>query len=516
MTGVMIDSARVLSSEGYFRVAARSAAMTVFGDYNRELYEQYGFFAYGGYDGIGADDLNMDFLALLEKNLAAAPEGQERFFADLYRFSEVASGVAMTGTLMEKKIFYDQVKGFLKRQAVKKVFEKTTKKVPENTSSAKDKLAITKDYEDGKYDDLKEETGGDESADSSISGESEESETAKDTAGGNPLSVFSEMMGNGILGLVCEESEVSKQEIPKREATEEKPDDGKEEEEPETGKGAADYLTELMENEDMENLDTLRAYDSGSAGSSAGAEKTELFLYALEQFADYTKSLEKTTKYGIEYLVAGKEKENLNLSYVVNRLLAIRLLVNMAYVMSSPVLQEKSLATATALVGYTGLPPVIAAVQYTILMILSFEESCIDVTALLEGREVPLFKNASNFKMKYEEICICTRELFKKKAAAYPEAKKFSTSGINYQEYLYLFFLLQKEENLRIRTGDLIQYDLRERFNQTFTIHTCICSADYQMEYTNASLFASLPFLSGENWSFRKRSQEVFYEYKSK
>lgn len=516
MTGVMIDSARVLSSDGYFRVAARSAAMTVFGDYNRELYEQYGFFVYGGYDGIGADDLNADFLTLLEKNLAAAPEGQERIYADLYRFSEVASEVVMTGTLMEKKIFYDQVKGFLKRQAVKKVLGQTTKKVPENTSTAKDKLAIAKDYEDGKYDDLKEETGGNESADGTSPGESEGEGTAQDTAGGNPLTVFSEMMGNGILSLVCEENEVSKQEIPKREATEESFDDGKDEEVPVTGKGAADYLTELMGNDDMENLDTLHEYDSESMGSGIGAEKTELFLYALEQFADYTKPLEKTTKYGIEYLVAGKEKENLNLSYVVNRLLAIRLLVNMAYVMSSPVLQEKSLATATALAGFTALPPVIAAVQYAILMILSFEESCIDVTALLEGREVPLFKNASNFKMKYEEICICTRELFKKKAAACPKAEKFSTSGINYQEYLYLFFLLQKEENLRSRAGDLIQYDLRERYNQTFTIHTCICSADYQMEYRNASLFVSLPFLAGKNWSFRQRSQEVFYEYKSK
>lgn len=516
MTGVMIDSARVLSSDGYVRVAAHSAAMTVFGNYNKELYEQYGFFAYGGYDGIGAEDLNMDFLEVLEKNLAAAPEGKERFYADLYRFSGICSEVAESGTLMEKKIFHDQVKGFLKRQAVKKVFDQTAGKLTGDASAAKEKLDITKDYESGKYDELKEadnETDGTGGSDS-VQEKVETDSTEQDVAGGNPLSVFSEMMGNGILSLVCDESHISELEIPKREAGGKSDEENTEEFTVDGKKGAADYLSELMENEPEESFQDSVEQNS-STGTSVG-EKTELFLYALEQISDYTNPLDKTAKYGLEYLVAGKEKENQNLSYVVNRLLAMRILVNMAYVLSSPVLQEKSLATATTLAGFTGLPPVVSAVQYTILMILCFEEACIDVTALLEGREVPITKNATNFKMKYEEICICTRALFQKKAASYPKAKKISTSGISYQEYLYILFVLQKEKVLRNRMGDLIQYDLRERYNQTFTIHTCICASRYQMDYCNGGLFSSLPFLSNENWKFGMRRQEVFYEYKSK
>lgn len=522
MTGVMLDSARVLASDGYFRVASRSAAMTVFGNYNKELYEQYGFFAYGGYDGIDAEDLNMEFLEILEKNLAAAPEGQERFYGDLYRFSEVASEVMETGTLMEKKVFYEQVRGFLKRQAVKKVFGKTTEKIPENTTSAKEKLEITKDYEHGKYDELKEDGSGENAESTDAAGEESSAEsttesTVPDTAGGNPLSVFSEMMGNGILSLVCDETNISELEIPKREESGQDLE-GKKQETTAEGeeRGAADYLSELMEQDSTDHIHKMQELKNESTGGTGMSEKTELFLYALEQLSDYTKPLDKTAKYGLEYLIAGKEKENRNLSYVVNRILAMRLVLNLAYVISSPELQEKSLATATVLAGFTGLPPVISAVQYTILMILAFEESCVDVTALLEGRAVPVLKNATNFKMKYEEICICSRALFQKKASSYPAAKKINTSGIGYHEYLYLLFLLQKEEVLRSRTGDLIQFDLRTRYNQTFTIHTCICSAYYKLEYQNGALFSSLPFLSGDNWSFGRKNQEVFYEYKSK
>ena len=61
LIGVAFENARVLSSAGYIRTAAHSAAMTVFGAYNRELYQDYGFFAYGGSDGKGADDLAKEF-----------------------------------------------------------------------------------------------------------------------------------------------------------------------------------------------------------------------------------------------------------------------------------------------------------------------------------------------------------------------------------------------------------------------------------------------------------------------
>ncbi|MBR1742160.1 MAG: hypothetical protein IJ733_09910 [Lachnospiraceae bacterium] len=543
MVGVMFESARVLSSEGYFRVAARSAAMTAFGDFNRELFQEYGLFAYGGYDGIGVENLNAEFLELLKKNLSAAPEGRERSYSDLYRFSEVESEIVDAKNLMEKEIFHGQIKGFLKRQAVERVTERVTDSLSENTGfSVKEKLAITRDYENGKYD-VVDTDEGKETDDGGKGGQTTEAKTEeedrkskekeekrdtdaqlkKDAAGGNPLTVFSEFTGNGVLSLVCDEKDISKQEIPIREAVEQEEypmqdsalegsgKKSKSEKPPEKEMGAADVLEELMEEGNAEEKEVTKSENI----LSAAAEQSEFFLYASRQFADYTKSLEKTVKYGMEYLVAGKGKENLNLSYVVNRLLAIRLLLNMGYAVTDPVFQEKSLATASILAGFTGLPPVISAVQYTILMILSFEEACIDVTALLEGKEVPVVKNAGNFQMKYEEICICTKELFERKAQFFPKAKKWSASGASYQSYLYMLFLSGREETVRNRMGDLIQYDLRERYNQTFTIDACICTSTCRTEYCIPYLFSSLPFLSGSERRTGKRTQEVTYGYKS-
>ena len=62
----VIENIRVLSSDAYVSVAADSAAETVMGDYNRELYEQYKLFGYGGYNGMGEMDINEEFMEILK------------------------------------------------------------------------------------------------------------------------------------------------------------------------------------------------------------------------------------------------------------------------------------------------------------------------------------------------------------------------------------------------------------------------------------------------------------------
>ena len=46
---VTIENVRFLTGESYARLSAKGALYAVFGEYNRELYEDYGLFGYGGY-----------------------------------------------------------------------------------------------------------------------------------------------------------------------------------------------------------------------------------------------------------------------------------------------------------------------------------------------------------------------------------------------------------------------------------------------------------------------------------
>lgn len=499
LTGVAFENVRVLSSQGYMRTAAYAAAMTVFGNYNKELYEQYGLFAYGGYGGKGEDSLARDFNGTVLQNIQAAPENAKVSYGNLYRIGSVESYVEDTGYLTNREIFDGQVKACLEEEAVRELKEKLKGKIsgdPEG-SGLEEKLALAKEYEKGEFDGQQETGAGQETAGA-------EAGTGEDLAGGNPLEIFTDMVRDGVLNLVCDAKRLSDGIV---EGLEEIGDDAGSKE-GSRDKCAADYLEEMLGGAELPADKNIL---------ESGIQKLAYIAYAEKQFSSYVADKGRTTKYGMEYLAGGKKEEKDNLSYIVNRLLGIRAMINFACIVSNAALQEKSLATATVLAGFTGMPPVIKAVQYVILLIFAFEEACVDVTALLDGRSIPFLKTAKNIKMAYEEICIASKGLFASKAGTYP-VNGAPSANITYQQYLYLFLLLISEENLRNRSCDLIQYDLREKYNQTFCLSDCICTCQYHIDYTVPFLFENLPFLenAGEEGQGNSRSLEVNYGYKSR
>ena len=512
LLGVVFENVRVMSSEGYVRAAAHSAAMTAFGDYNRELYQEYGLFAYGGFDGIDVDTLERELLQCLEENVQSMPTKADKSYSDLYRLRDLNYTAETIKRLTDSAVFQKQVKGFLKKNGMKDMTQTVLNKMTNQTAndSVSDRLAMAEDFEKGKYHhpdtekDVQKESGERKTV--------PEETLEKDSAGGNPLTVFSEMIKSGVLSLVCDSSRLSEGvvepcQLPKT--------DGDIQDNPQTNQqadqsaeGTAGYLKRIIDNPyDAEDVSRMEK----------GAEKIALLCYANQQFSYYGKQTNRTTKYGLEYLLTGKQKEKDALSAVVNRLLGIRTLLNFAYTASDTALQSKSLATATAIAGFTGLPPVITAVQYTILLILSFQEACVDITALLDGRSVPLVKTAVNFKMEYEKICLADKSLFAAKAKQYHKSdKNNSLTDISYQQYLWFFLLLSSKNTIRERIFDLIQYDLRERYNQSFCIGDCICGGRYCVSYHIPNLFERLPLISvAAQWNTGTRSLEVSYGYKS-
>ncbi|MCD7826156.1 MAG: DUF5702 domain-containing protein [Clostridiaceae bacterium] len=517
LIGVAWEHVRIVSAAGYLQTAAAQAAMVTFGDYNKELYEEYGLFAYGGYDGIGTAELTQQFLDTLQENIKAVPDNSLKQYIDLYRFYEVDASVSQTKCLTDREEFCRQVSAFLKAGAVKNLTEGLLEQVSGTgqTSVADENLSIARDYEEGKYDsdgELSAEnsadtTEGQEAVSQKPSDEELQESLKEDAAGGNPLDFFSDLMRDGILNLVCDAESLSEETIEPLENAQTQENQNEEEEQTSQELGAAQYLQDFIDTEEGE-------IDTGLL--QAGTEKSELICYANQQFGNYTKEKKHAAHYEVEYLAAGKEEEKDNLSYVVNRLLVTRMLINFGTIVMDAALQEKSLATATVIAGFTCMPPVITAVQYTILLVLAFQESCVDLAALLAGKEVPLLKTVTELKMSYEEICLGGKELFRQKASEYPDADgKLSSTGISYIQYLWVLLALQSRDELVQRSCTLIQSDLRQRYNQSFYISAAVCQADYSVNYQMGYTFGQLPLIKGLRTDGIQKNLEVHYEYKS-
>ncbi len=469
-----IENVRVISSEGYVTVAADSGIETAFGNYNKELYDNYKLFGYGGYNGMGIADFEEELDEILGINTAYKPEKSILKYSDLYKIRDVKCDVTDFGTLTQDYIFERQITDSITTgmaEGLLNTFKgKSTDEVKEDeyTSDSYDKASA---YENGEYDTIEDDEGNVIS--SKPSDKEMEDSLKEDDAGGNPLKFIHKLINNGLLSLVCDVDKVSEDKVVKRELD------------------YGDYLAEeagMKEQSTGGFLRSLLKKDFGEMpstdGLTGGSTKLKYLCYANQVFSSYTDKDFHTVHYGLEYLASGKSTEKDNLASVVKKLLVVRTALNLAYLVTSPRFEKKSFATAMALVGFTGIAPVIEGVKYTILTVLAFEEACVDVTALLDHRKVPMIKTDANFKMKYHEICMVSRHFFEKKAKQYKKAdKNVFSADISYDQYLCMLMLLVPQEKLKARMLDIIQYDLRKRFNQSFEIDDCICNVNCDVSY---------------------------------
>lgn len=248
---------------------------------------------------------------------------------------------------------------------------------------------------------------------------------------------------------------------------------------------------------------------------SCGTNKLSEMIYAEKKLTSYAKSSASAVDYGMEYLICGKENERDNLTGVINRIISMRMLINFAIISKDEVIKAKALATATAIAGITGIEPVIKGVQYAIIAILAFEESCIDTAALLDGKKIPLLKNTTDIKIKYEEICTVSGSFFREKARQYQESDgKITANFIDYREYLFAFLAVVPEEKIKSRLFDIIQHDLRTRYNESFRIHDCIVAADYNITYSMKFAFPFLWNMYGKDLKYKKFRRQVSVSYR--
>lgn len=155
--------------------------------------------------------------------------------------------------------------------------------------------------------------------------------------------------------------------------------------------------------------------------------------------------------YELEYCIGGKDTDARNLEQVAKRLLLLREAGNFATIMQDSGKQALALEMAAAAVGFTGIPPLIQAVQIGILLAWSYMESVLDVRCLLAGGKVPLIKETSEWQ---SDVSLGQKAL--DKSSGQQEER-----GLDYREYLQILMLSVKEDTLVCRAMDVMEQNIR-------------------------------------------------------
>ncbi|MCH5266068.1 MAG: hypothetical protein J1F02_09225 [Lachnospiraceae bacterium] len=301
--------------------------------------------------------------------------------------------------------------------------------------------------------------------------------------GENPLEVLSACWGDGILRLVCENPD----KVSEKQAA--SPDTfaklyGGKEPEPEDYGGR---VTKLAEEE---------VSLSGVAGELGDYAMDEFCLdsYIQHQFGSYVKEASaskwKTSlQYQWEYIVAGKASDKANLESVLNRILLIRTVANFAAIYKDSGKKSQAYAAAAAIVGFTGLEPLIRLVQTLILIVWSLIEGLVDVAGLLQGRHVPVIKSPGQILTEFPQIFQISGNAITSRAKKFGKAEKKS---FGYQEYMLLFLAVTGQSTRRYRIMDMIQWDMIKNGYSEFQLATCVSAIRVKGNFSFPSRFFRL------------------------
>ena len=235
---------------------------------------------------------------------------------------------------------------------------------------------------------------------------------------------------------------------------------------------------------------TVSRKSSGSAGGnvfSTSARSLMMGEYILKHFGNYQEKKEKTVlQYETEYILGGKSSDKENLTIVVRKLLAVRAGLNMISFYQDPEKTAEAETIAVAVLGFTGMPALVAGLKMIIISTWCLAEGLCDLKTLMAGNKIALIK-------KPYEWTITAVGLKNFSKTVLPAAT--DDSGLGYQEYLRLLLLMESQSDLAYRTMDLIQANACKNYNVDFRMSECINELEMQAAYHAPQLFSSFLFV---------------------
>ena len=477
---VSLESARAEGLKLRVATAANASIESVFAQYDRVLYEEFGLLMFTDKDG-SLEDFKSEALKYAEKN-----SGSDWLSFDV---NDIEITDYMKATDDSGEVFINAVAYYMKASGLAEEAIELSKSAKSNLSGSADDVIS----EDGEIDfsAIKSKIEDSDDAVAEAKKKAEEAAANEAAAAASEASAGGEASASG-----------------RSEADEASEKSGKAAVSEATDKQKADYSSIknnfsnwkskgilMLVVDDVEDIseeiydkselpsdlsDTEKERSGGNAGEIDATDKILLCEYFMRRFESYTS--DGTNGLQLERLICGKDSDLSNAASIAKRLIAIRFAADYLAIKNMGEMTLEAAALATAIVGWTGVTSLVDAVKEIILVVWALGEAICDVKTLFAGKKVALIKNESNWNLSWENL------IAGKLKTASGEGDE---DGLSYEGYLRVLLYLKDKEEIAYRGMDIIQGKVRES-EDAFRFSNCIYAANIKLSANASSLFPLL------------------------
>ena len=163
--------------------------------------------------------------------------------------------------------------------------------------------------------------------------------------------------------------------------------------------------------------------------------------------------MEKVLQYEMEYIIGGHEKDSENLKTVLWKLLALRCVFNLSYLLTSTEKGNQVMVTATALSAAFMLPQFVEVFAFILKLSWAFAEALSDCRTLLKGGKIPLVKSNETWYLQWNDILQLYDGMLDGNQ---------SKEGLDYEGYLQVLLAFTDNDTKYRRMTHLMEKNIRQ------------------------------------------------------
>ena len=221
-------------------------------------------------------------------------------------------------------------------------------------------------------------------------------------------------------------------------------------------------------------------------GKTDLTDRALLALYGKRKFGNYiSKIKDHDLSYEMEYIISGKSSDRDNLTEVVKKIVGIRNVMNLGYLLTDSVKMSQLTFIASSAATAIGLPFLEPVIKAVLIEAWSLGEAVADVKGLLKGNEVVFIKDKISWKTDIKNLL----------GGSIKNDKNSKKLSLNYEQYCMMLMMIADGNKSLFRIMDLIQLNIQKKYNSKFQMSKCFSGMKFKAVYEIEPLFVAMPWV---------------------